>query len=81
MMEADLTCYSAHCSFHKVAHISSHMCSKAIANQVNVPKRKLFFLLKRVIKERELKNVALSLQVYQQFSLSIITEAPQGSQA
>lgn len=81
MVEADLTCYSAQCSFHKVANISSHMRSKAIANQVNVRKRKFFLLLKKGIKERELKSVVLSLQGHQQFSLSIITEASQGSQA
>lgn len=80
-MKANLTSDSAHCSFHKVARESSHVCSKAVANQVNIPKRKLFLFLHKVTKEHELKSVVLGLWGYQQLNKSIVMEeGSQGSQ-
>ena len=44
-MEVELTCDSAHRSFHEVARIPGHMCSEAVANQVDIPERKIVLLL------------------------------------
>lgn len=43
--EAELTRDSAHRAFHEVASIPSHVSSKAVADQVNIPKRKTILLL------------------------------------
>lgn len=48
--EADPTCDSAHRAFHEVASIPCDVSSQAIADQVNIPKRKLILLLQEITK-------------------------------
>lgn len=48
--EAELTRDSAHRAFHEVASVPSHVSSKAVADQVNIPKRKILLLLQEVTK-------------------------------
>lgn len=42
---AELTRDPAHCACHEVASVPSHMSAEAVANQMNIPKRKAVLLL------------------------------------
>lgn len=45
---AALTCDSAHCAFHEVARVPGHVSSEAVADQVNIPERKVLLPLQKV---------------------------------
>lgn len=48
--EADPTCDSAHRALHEVASVPSHVSSEAVADQVDIPKRKIVLFLREVTK-------------------------------
>ena len=48
-----LTRDSAHRAFHEVARVPGHVSSEAVANQVNIPKRKVLLALQKVTEGKE----------------------------
>lgn len=48
--EAEPTCDPAHRAFHEVASVPSHVSSEAVADQVNIPERKIILLLQEATK-------------------------------
>lgn len=48
-----LTRDSAHRAFHEVARVPGHVSSEAVANQVNILKRKVLLALQKVTEGKE----------------------------
>lgn len=79
VQEAEPTCDSAHRAFHEVASIPSHVSAEAIANQVDIAKRKIILLLWEVTEVTVSDVVVPTPQGHQQFNNSMATRKSQGN--